>query len=191
VHVDSRRSPGQRAGLTRDTVLAAARAVLATDGIQCLTMRRLAERLGVRPNTLYSHVTDKTELLDAILDDVLGEVATPAHDGDPRAELRRLMASVHDVVREHPDLVPHYLAKRGLSGPNGGQLRAATEHLLARAGLPPDKASEARRVLAVYAIGFAAFSETPPSGPVGDGAPPMRDSFATGLEWLLAGILGT
>ncbi|EFC85746.1 TetR/AcrR family transcriptional regulator [Parafrankia sp. EUN1f] len=188
--MDFRRSPGQRAGLTRDAVLAEARAVMADDGVQGLTMRALAERLGVRPNALYSHVTSKAELLDAVLDDVLGEVATPAGDGSPRHEVRRLMASVHDVVREHPDLVPHYLAKRGLRGPNGRQLRAATEQLLARAGLPPDKASEARRVLAVYSIGFAAFSETPPSGPVGDGAPPMRDSFATGLEWLLAGILG-
>ncbi len=52
----SPRSSGQRAGLTRAAVLAEARALLAEGGLDALTMRALATRLGVQPNTLYSHV---------------------------------------------------------------------------------------------------------------------------------------
>ncbi|MBD0283747.1 MAG: helix-turn-helix transcriptional regulator, partial [Thermoleophilaceae bacterium] len=57
------RAPGQRAGLSRDRVLAAAHELLADGGLDALTMRALAERLGVRPNALYSHVASKTELI--------------------------------------------------------------------------------------------------------------------------------
>ena len=65
------RGPGQRAGLTRAAVLDTAHALLAEDGLDALTMRALARRLGVAPNALYSHVPGKTELVDALLDDRL------------------------------------------------------------------------------------------------------------------------
>jgi len=65
------RSPGQRAGLTHARVLAAARELLAESGFEALTMRGLALRLDVSPNSLYSHVENKTALIDDVLDDVL------------------------------------------------------------------------------------------------------------------------
>jgi len=72
-----RRAPGQRAGLTRQAVLAQARAALAEDGVDGLSMRRLARRLGVAPNALYSHVANRDDLIDALLDDTLNEVQAP------------------------------------------------------------------------------------------------------------------
>ena len=78
------RSPGQRAGLTYAAVLAAARELLAEGGLPALSMRSLANRLGVAPNALYSHVGSKTALLDDLLDDLLALVAAPnPHDAGP------------------------------------------------------------------------------------------------------------
>ncbi len=71
--MDSVRGPGQRAGLSQPAVLAAARELLATAGVDGLTMRALARRLDVAPNALYSHVRSKTDLLDALLDDLPGQ----------------------------------------------------------------------------------------------------------------------
>ena len=60
------RGAGQRAGLTRRSILQAARRIADTDGVDHLTMRRLAGELGVMPNTLYSYFPHKDALLDAL-----------------------------------------------------------------------------------------------------------------------------
>jgi AcrR family transcriptional regulator len=67
------RHPGQHAGLTRDAVLAAARGIADQAGIEALTMRRLAQTLGVMPNALYTYFPGKNDL-DALLDSLLGEI---------------------------------------------------------------------------------------------------------------------
>ena len=58
-------------------MLAAARSALAEDGVEAVSMRQLARRLGVAPNALYSHVASREELIDALLDDTLNEVRAP------------------------------------------------------------------------------------------------------------------
>jgi AcrR family transcriptional regulator len=187
--VESRRTPGQRAGLSREQVLAAARAQLADRGLAGLTMRALAQRLGVAPNALYSHVPDKAHLLEELLDDALAAVSSPAADGDWRTGLCELMTATHEVLLASPDLVPLYLG-RGARGANAQRLGAAMTALLVRGGITGTEAQEALRVLIVYAIGFAAFEVQP--GPE-DADPAARSAglagtFDRGLGWLLTGI---
>lgn len=192
--MDTPRAPGQRAGLTRARVLAAARALHADEGLEALTMRALADRLGVSPNALYSHVANKTVLVDAVLDDVLGAVEAPdPRLDDPAAGLRAVMASTLDVLLAHPDLVPLYLARQGARGANAWRLGDAMLALLGRAQVTGPAAREAVRVLIVYTIGFAAFADRPPLGPDADPgaalpAADLRVTFDRGLGWLLAGI---
>ena len=187
--MDIRRTPGQRAGLTREQVLAAARAQLAERGLAGLTMRALAQRLGVAPNALYSHVPDKAHLVEALLDEALAAVPSPADHVDWRAGLRDLMVATHEVLLGSPDLVPLYLG-RGARGPQARRLGDAMTALLARGGVTGSEAREALRVLIVYTIGFAAFEVQPGS----DGADPqergagLATTFDRGLDWLLAGI---
>lgn len=187
------RTPGQRAGLTRPAVLAAARDLLAETGLESLTMRALAERLDVAPNALYSHVAGKTALLDDLLDEVLAEVQTPAPGiEDASAGLHQLMASTYDVLLAHPDLVPLYLARQGARGPNAQRLGDVMLTLLAGAGVRGPAAREALRVLVVYTIGFAAFATRPPVEPDAGrplGPDELADNFASGLRWLLRGIV--
>jgi AcrR family transcriptional regulator len=174
-------------------VLAAARDLLADGGLDGLTMRRLAQRLGVAPNAVYSHVPGKSALIDDLLDDALSAVGAPAADeADPRAGLRQMMASTYDVLLEHPSLVPLYLARQGARGPNAQALGEVMLTLLARADVDGVAAREALRVLIVYTIGFAAFATQPPTDPGEDrplGARQLRENFTRGLDWLLAGIL--
>lgn len=192
-----RRIPGQRAGLTRAAVLAAARDLLAESGLASLTMRALARRLDVAPNALYSHVASKTGLIDDMLDEVLAEVQEPAIDVEgPIAGLHQLMTSTYAVLLAHSDLVPLYLARQGARGPNAQRLGDTMITLLARSGVHGPAAREALRVLIVYTIGFAAFTTRPLIDPpieiearqqltTGE----MLDNFTNGLRWLLAGIV--
>jgi TetR/AcrR family tetracycline transcriptional repressor len=72
--------------VTRDGIVAAGLALLDEDGLEGLTLRRLAERLGIRAPTLYWHVRDKRELLDlmvsVIMDEALADWREP-HPGQP------------------------------------------------------------------------------------------------------------
>jgi AcrR family transcriptional regulator len=175
------RTPGQRAGLTRDQVLDAALDLVADGGAAALTMRRVAQRLGVAPNALYSHV--------AVLDARLAAVAVPDAGPDPVADLAELMVRTYDRLVSRPDLVPLYLARQGSRGPEARRLGAAMLGLLAAAGVTGADADEARRVLIVHTIGVAAFAspldEDRPIGPA-----ESRRHHGRGLRWLLAGITG-
>jgi TetR/AcrR family transcriptional regulator, tetracycline repressor protein len=190
--VSSARLPGQRAGLTRGRVLAAGHELLSDRGLDALTMRALADRLGVSPNALYSHVASKADLIDAMLDDVLAEVAAPpTHADDAAAALHALMTSTYDVLLAHPDLVPLYVARHGARGANAQGLGDVMIALLKRAEVTGPQALAARRVLIIYTIGFAAFATRAPFEQGDERAlpePQMRTSFASGLAWLLAGI---
>ncbi len=189
--MDPRRTPGQRAGLSREQVLAAARDSLLERGLSGLTMRAVAQRLGVAPNALYSHVPDKAALVEDLLDDALGAVPDPPADADWRTGLRDLMARTHAVLLDSPDLVPLYLG-RGARGPNARRLGAGVLDLLARGGVTGPEAQEALRALIVYTIGFAAFEVQP--GPEdadpGERSAGLSGTFDRGLGWLLAGIGG-
>jgi len=186
------RGPGQRAGLDTVQVLAAARAVLREDGIQALSLRAVARRLGVAPNTLYSHVAGKDDLLDLVLDDVLGGVAIPADEEvrrDPWGAVRAIMLDSYDVLLAHPGLVPAYLDRQGARGVQARRLGVVTMRALGNAGLDEGSAREAMRVLIVNTVGFAAFSARPEGAGAGViGANELRRNFENGLDWLLAGI---
>jgi TetR/AcrR family transcriptional regulator, tetracycline repressor protein len=188
-----KRTPGQRAGLTRDAVLHEARALLEREGLDRLSMRRLAQRLGVAPNALYSHVAGRTGLIDALLDDALGAVAAPDPTRcDPRAGLETIMRRTYAVLLEHPDLVPLHLARRGARGSRAVALGEVMLALLARAGIDGDPAVAAMRTLIIHTIGFAAFAVqdplTPGAGETTLTPAALEAHFTQSLRWLLDGI---
>jgi len=183
------RSPGQRAGLTHTRVLEAAHDLVADEGVAGLTMRALARRLSVLPNALYSHVATKNALVDALLDDLLAQVEEPVADvEDPIDGLRTMMTSTFEVLVAHADLVGLYISRQGARGPNAQRLGEVMLTLLARLDVTGERAIDARRVLIVYTIGFAAFSPRA----VVDGPPlpaaKIAEDYAAGLDWLLTGI---
>jgi AcrR family transcriptional regulator len=188
--VVSSRTRGQRAGLTRERVLAGARELLAERGVAALTMRALAERLDVRPNALYSHVDGKAGLVDDLLDDALARIPVP-HPGprEPSDGMCELMSATYDALLEQADLLPLYLARRGARGAHARRLGDVLLALLADAGLPPARADEAVHVLVVHTIGSAAFATGSPLA-ADHGGTDHRATFEQGLRWLIAGITG-
>jgi AcrR family transcriptional regulator len=97
-----------RTPLSRERVLAAAVALVDSDGIQALTMRRLAADLGVEAMSLYYHLPAKEALLDGVVETVLAEIdAATARlptngDDDWRARIRRQFLAARQVMLRHP-----------------------------------------------------------------------------------------
>src|SRR5918994_7944444 len=94
--------PKKRVPLSRERVLRGAIAIADAAGIGALTMRSLAQELGVKPMSLYHHVANKEEILDGIVDLVFSEIDLPSAGGDWRAEMRRRGNSARTGVRGHP-----------------------------------------------------------------------------------------
>ena len=91
-----------RLPLSRDRILDAALELVDAGGIESLTMRRLGEALGFEAMSLYHHVANKEDVIDGILDLVLGETEPPSPDGDWDSAIRQSAISVHGALRRHP-----------------------------------------------------------------------------------------
>ncbi|MEU9047015.1 MULTISPECIES: TetR/AcrR family transcriptional regulator C-terminal domain-containing protein [unclassified Kitasatospora] len=92
----------RRAPLSRDRVLRAAVALADGTGIEALSMRRLAQELGVVPMALYKHVANKEELLDGMVDAVVGGIGSPDPGPDWRAAVRGRILAAREALRSHP-----------------------------------------------------------------------------------------
>jgi AcrR family transcriptional regulator len=91
-----------RLPLSRDRILRAALELADEGGIESLTMRKLGQTLGFEAMSLYNHVANKDDVLDGILDLVLGESEPPSPAGDWDEAIRTSAVSVHDALRRHP-----------------------------------------------------------------------------------------
>jgi AcrR family transcriptional regulator len=141
--------------LTRERVVAEALAVIAEDGVQALTMRRLAARLGVVPGAVYHHVRNKQRLHDLLLDGVLAEID---FNLDPSLawteQLKVLAHRLRQVLEDHPG-VAGILKTRDPLGPHSLALAEAFLGPLQTAGFGKREAGLAFFLLVDYTIGFA------------------------------------
>lgn len=148
-----KRSRGQRAGLTRERVIAEAANLIEKEGYSALSMRRVAQRLEVAPNALYAHVSDRVDLVDGVLDRQLARV-TPPMQGSPRAQLTELMHRVRTALISSPDLAPLYGSRRTI-GPEALRIGHATIQLLAALGMETPQCVYAMKALMIFTIGSA------------------------------------
>ncbi len=88
--------------LTRDKVLRAAVRLADKSGVEALSMRELGRLLGVEAMSLYNHVANKADVLDGMVDLVLGEVKLPALDADWREAMRSRAFSARRAFLRHP-----------------------------------------------------------------------------------------
>ncbi|WNM28165.1 TetR family transcriptional regulator [Demequina capsici] len=105
--VKSRKAPtvqtsAPRSPLSRVRVIAEALTLADQAGLDGLSMRALAERLGVVPMALYKHVSNKEELLDALVDAVIAEVAPGTVDGGWKAQAREQLLAARRTMLRHP-----------------------------------------------------------------------------------------
>ena len=150
------RRTGRPPRLTREEVLAIARRIGARQGVEGLTMRRLAGELGVMPNALYTYFPDKASILDAVLDDLVGDVERPRTSVSWRNGLIALMRSYRALLLTQPGLIA-LTVSRPMVGPNAVRLREDMLTLLRRGVSSDAYAVSAYFALFAYTTGFVVF----------------------------------
>ncbi|TQS40172.1 TetR/AcrR family transcriptional regulator C-terminal domain-containing protein [Cryptosporangium phraense] len=143
--------------LSRDRIVATALAVVDADGLDALSTRRLAAELGVSGPSLYNHVSTMEDLVDAVVDTILGEVdlsmfATPVADW--RTALREWARSYRAALAEHPNIVPalaHGMGHR----PNSLKIADAVFGCLVDAGWPRGQATRIGALMRYFVTGSA------------------------------------
>ncbi len=178
--------------LTRAAVLDEAMRVLDDDGLDSLTMRRLAERLGVVPMAIYRHVSNKDDLIEALLDRAVSKVPIPDPSLDWRAGLGQLAVAIRRTMLEHPGIVAPLVTRPSI-GEHALAIGEYGRSLMLGAGFSEDDAERGPNAVLTYTIGFVALEV-----PRRQAEPPSRASefvgdaqFTYGLDRLLDGIAST
>jgi AcrR family transcriptional regulator len=135
-------------------VLRAALRLVDKQGLDALSMRKLAQELGVEAMSLYNHVENKDDILKGIVELVAAEVDLAEDEADWQKAMRRRVLSAHEVLDRHPWAAPLWM-RRG--GAGGSRMRYADAVLrgLREAGFSPDLAYHAFHVLQSHVLGFA------------------------------------
>jgi len=163
-------------------VLRGAVAVADAAGIGALTIRSLAQELGVKPMSVYHYVANKDEILDGIVDLVFDEIDLPSTDGDWRSEMRRRATSARRALRCHPWAIG-LMESRTTPGPATLRHHDAVIGTLRGAGFSIQMTAHAYALLDSYVYGFALQEASLPfEGPetVAGVAEPMMQQFPAG-----------
>jgi AcrR family transcriptional regulator len=146
--------------LTREGITAAAVAVMRAEGLEKVTMRRLARELDTGAASLYVYVANTAELHAAVLDELLGEVDLAATKNDDwRDRLVNVLTSYTDVLFQHPALARSALTM----WPDGKHYLRLLETLLAlldEGGVPAEQAAWGVDALLLVATATAAEHST-------------------------------
>lgn len=135
-------------------MLRAALALADERGIEALTMRDLAKRLGTEAMSLYRHVRDKADVLDGITDLVFGEIELPARTGAWRPAIRRWALSERKILARHPWAIG-LMESRTRPGPANLRHHDTVQGIFRDAGFSVLHATRAYNILDSYIYGFA------------------------------------
>ncbi|MFI2204310.1 TetR/AcrR family transcriptional regulator [Streptomyces sp. NPDC020192] len=159
----SRRERPAKAALTREGIVATAVAILRTEGLRKVTMRRLAQELDTGPASLYVYVRNTDELHAAVLDELLGTIGPAPAEGTWRERLEKVLTAYTAVLLEHPSLARSALTSWP-GGPHYLRLIETLLGLLHEGGVPRAQAAWGVDLLLQHATATAAehAGEEPP-----------------------------
>jgi AcrR family transcriptional regulator len=168
--IQERRTP-----LTRERVLQAAVDLADRGGKEALSMRKLGQELGVDAMALYRHVRGKDDLLDGLVEVIVGQIERPSPEADWKMSLRLQAMAARSVMLRHP-WARRMLEERGTGGP---ACLAYIESILATlhdGGFSIELAHHALHVLSSRIFGFTQdlFEEPGPADPPPDEAAMLR-----------------
>jgi len=178
VEIETRAEPETRTPLSRERVLRAAVELADRGGVEALSMRKLGQELGVDAMALYRHVRGKDDLLDGVVEQVVGEIQRPIVADDWKAGLRGQAMAARAVMLRHP-WARRVLEERGTSGPAALAHIEAVLATLRDAGFSIDVAHHALHVLDSRIFGFnqALFEDSGPADP----SPEVEAAIVRGL----------
>jgi AcrR family transcriptional regulator len=151
--------------LTSERIIEVATRICDEEGVEVLTIRRLASDLGVGAMTLYSYFRGKEEILDGIADYVMGNFRLPpAEETSPAVVVRGLALAFLEMMREHPSIV-RLFSTRVSTSPES--MRGAFESVIGRlreVGFKDRDAVLAYGLILQYTLGFASYQAPRPWG---------------------------
>ena len=142
-----------RIPLTRERVLKAAVALADDDGIESLSMRRLAHELGVEAMSLYNHVDNKENILGGMVDVVVDEIIEPSSESDWKTAMHQKATSARQALLRHP-WAPDLIASRNEATPTVIKYIDSVIGILLRGGFSNDLAHHSLHALGSRVLGF-------------------------------------
>ena len=175
-------STQRRPQLTRQQVVTAAVELADSSGVESVSMRRLAQELGVEAMSLYTHVRSKEDLLDAIADAVIGMIGVDAGAADWRTSLRRMALGARWVMLRHP-WAPRVIETRAAAGPAAVAYINAVLGVLREGGFSIAQAHTALHILGSRMLGFTQelFDDSAAAEP--QAAPSLPAEFAAAFPY--------
>ncbi len=146
-------NPMPPAPLSRERVLRAALRLADEGGIESLSMRRVAQDLGVQAMSLYHHVANKDDMLDGIVDIVVSEIDVPSLETDWQTAMRRRATSAHAVLLRHPWATMPLVSRINV-GPAMLRYVDATLGCLCKAGFSLEMADHTWNAIDSHIYGF-------------------------------------
>ncbi|HYM83841.1 MAG TPA: TetR/AcrR family transcriptional regulator C-terminal domain-containing protein [Candidatus Dormibacteraeota bacterium] len=156
-----RRRPVDRKPLDRGRIVDAALRIVDADGVTGLSVRRLADELGVSPMSLYWHVRDKDEVLELVGQAVLGAIEVPAARGDWRDQVRDIHRAMYRGFIAHPNTGDLLIGRARYSAAGIGLFERILATLL-DAGFSPEAAFAAYQSLYWFTLGAMATASRSP-----------------------------
>lgn len=145
----------ERTGLTRERLVVAGLALAEREGIEAVTLRRLADELGARPMSLYTYIRDKDELLDAMFSELVREIAGQVEGDTWQAQLGSLGRVITRVFTARRNLLP--LATRLGDAAPFLPVLASLLAAMRRDGFGPERAVGVFTMVVSYALGVVFF----------------------------------
>ncbi|MBX6765955.1 MAG: TetR/AcrR family transcriptional regulator C-terminal domain-containing protein [Actinomadura rubrobrunea] len=139
-----------RRPLSQERIVDAALRVLDAEGLEAVSMRRVAQELGTGPASLYAHVSGKEELLELMLERIAGEMRIPEPDPQRWSEqIREAAREMYRVLSAHADIARASMATIP-TGPNAMRLSEALLSIMLAGGVPPQIAAWTIDQIALY-----------------------------------------
>jgi AcrR family transcriptional regulator len=145
-------TPRRAAALSREEIVRAAMNVADAEGPDAISMRRIARELRSGTMSLYWHIRSKEELLDLMIDFILGEAEPPEPSGDWRADLRAIACTTRDTLHRHRWAV-NFMGGRPPTGPRSLRTLERALSVLDGLGLDPATAMNTLTAVNTYVLG--------------------------------------
>jgi AcrR family transcriptional regulator len=166
------------AGGRREQILGAALDIADERGLEAITMRAVAARIGLTAMALYPHVKSKDDLLDGLVGRLLAELARPDPAQPWRDRLRALGRSARELAHRHPAVVPLLFVRPAIT-PEAVLVVDSIYQALLEAGVPDTEVARVERMVSTFVLGYA-ISEM--GGRFDAGDPRERRALLQGIE---------
>ena len=152
----------KREPLSRERILIAALALADREGLEAISMRRIADDLGVEAMSLYNHVANKAAILDGLVEAVLAELGPAAEVSSWKSALRERSMALRAVLAKHPAVLMVFATRAAVTQASIAHVES-TLGVLHGAGFSTSDALSALHVLRAYVVGhcLASFATRP------------------------------